>query len=112
MFLLEGPLGAGKSAFARGFVKALAGKHIDVPSPTFTILQTYETDKGPIYHFDLYRLHDPEEVIEIGWEEAIGGKNIVLAEWPERAGTFLPKKARYIRITPGTDGAREFAIDE
>lgn len=112
VFLLNGPLGAGKSLFARGFIKELAGKHIDVPSPTFTILQTYETAKGTVYHFDLYRLHSPEEVIEIGWEDAVSGRNIVLAEWPERAGSFLPKKARYIRITPKGGTMREIEIDE
>ena len=112
VFLLHGPLGAGKSQFARGFIKALAGDKTDVPSPTFTILQTYDTEKGPIFHFDLYRLHNPEEVIEIGWEDAISGRNIVLAEWPERAGSFIPKRARNIRITTGAGSEREISIDE
>lgn len=111
IFLLDGPLGAGKSLFARGFIKSLAGKHIDVPSPTFTILQTYETLKGPIWHFDLYRLHSPEEMIEIGWDDAVSSDGIVLVEWPERAGNFIPKRAKRIRIAPGPGNEREITID-
>lgn len=83
IFTLQGTLGMGKSVFARAFIQSLAGEDIDVPSPTFTLVQTYETTKGPIWHFDLYRIEESEEIYEIGWEEALSD-GIVLIEWPER----------------------------
>jgi tRNA threonylcarbamoyl adenosine modification protein YjeE len=111
IFLLEGPLGAGKSVFARGFIRALTDKDTDVPSPTFTLVQIYETNMAPLYHFDLYRLNDPEEIYEIGWEEAIAG-GIVLVEWPERLGPYLPRKTHRIRIETLDGESRRIAIDE
>lgn len=95
IFTLQGPLGAGKSVFARAFIQHLAGSDIDVPSPTFTLAQTYDSDKGAIWHFDLYRLKEPEEIYEIGWEEAIAD-NIVLVEWPERLGMLMPTRRKEI----------------
>ncbi|MGV3578092.1 tRNA (adenosine(37)-N6)-threonylcarbamoyltransferase complex ATPase subunit type 1 TsaE [Brevundimonas sp.] len=82
--LLYGPLGMGKSTLARGLIRALAGEHEDVPSPTFTLVQFYETDP-PIAHFDLYRLSRPEEAFEIGLDEALD-VGAALIEWPERLG--------------------------
>jgi tRNA threonylcarbamoyladenosine biosynthesis protein TsaE len=82
--LLYGPLGMGKSTLARGLIRALAGEHEDVPSPTFTLVQFYETDP-PIAHFDLYRLTRPEEAFEIGLDEALD-VGAALIEWPERLG--------------------------
>jgi len=111
VFLLEGPLGAGKSVFARGFIRALCGQDTEVPSPTFTLLQTYDGPGASIYHFDLYRLKDPDEIFEIGWEEA-RSDGIALVEWPERLGPHRPKKARTIRIEPVSTDARRIIIDE
>lgn len=111
VFLLEGTLGAGKSVFARGFVRALTGADTDVPSPTFTLVQTYDTAKGTLYHFDLYRLEDPEEIYEIGWEEALSG-GIALVEWPERLGPHTPPKARRITIDITEKESRRISIDE
>jgi len=82
--LLYGPLGMGKSTLARGLIRALAGPEEDVPSPTFTLVQFYETDP-PMAHFDLYRLTRPEEVFEIGLDEALD-VGCALIEWPERLG--------------------------
>lgn len=82
--LLYGPLGMGKSTLARGLIRALAGEEEDVPSPTFTLVQFYETDP-PVAHFDLYRLTRPEEAFEIGLDEALD-VGAVLIEWPERLG--------------------------
>lgn len=110
VFLLEGTLGAGKSVFARGFIRALAGENTDVPSPTFTIVQIYDTSKVPIYHFDLYRLEDPEEIYEIGWEEALAG-GITLVEWPQRLGSLTPAKARRIQIDIHGNDERRITID-
>src|SRR5271170_4125863 len=67
---LSGPLGAGKSTLARGLIQALAGEPVEVPSPTFTLVQTYATPRLTIAHFDLYRLTKPDEVAELGLDEA------------------------------------------
>ncbi|MBX9615749.1 MAG: tRNA (adenosine(37)-N6)-threonylcarbamoyltransferase complex ATPase subunit type 1 TsaE [Caulobacteraceae bacterium] len=82
--LLYGPLGMGKSTLARGLIRALAGPDEDVPSPTFTLVQVYETDP-PVAHFDLYRLTRPDEAFEIGLDEALD-TGCALIEWPERLG--------------------------
>lgn len=110
VFLLEGPLGAGKSVFARGFIRALCGGDTDVPSPTFTLAQTYDAPRAAIWHFDLYRLEDPEEIYEIGWEDARSG--IVLLEWPERLGPYVPPRARRIVIETLDGESRRITIDE
>ncbi len=86
---LYGDLGAGKTSLARGLIQALMQEEIEVPSPTFTILQTYETDIAPVFHYDLYRLKTEDELFELGWEDTLSG--ITLIEWPERAGTLLPE---------------------
>jgi tRNA threonylcarbamoyladenosine biosynthesis protein TsaE len=82
--LLEGPLGMGKSTLARGLIRALAGPDVDVPSPTFTIVQVYETSP-PVAHFDLYRLERSSEAAEIGLDEALD-LGCAVIEWPERLG--------------------------
>lgn len=82
--LLYGPLGMGKSTLARGLIRALTTPDEDVPSPTFTLVQFYESDP-PIAHFDLYRLTRPEEAFEIGLDEALD-EGCALIEWPERLG--------------------------
>ena len=82
--LLHGPLGMGKSTLARGLIRALTTPDEDVPSPTFTLVQFYES-APPIAHFDLYRLTRPEEAVEIGLDEALD-RGAVLIEWPERLG--------------------------
>ncbi|MCA0371009.1 MAG: tRNA (adenosine(37)-N6)-threonylcarbamoyltransferase complex ATPase subunit type 1 TsaE [Proteobacteria bacterium] len=76
---LEGSLGAGKTTFSRHLICALSGEEVDVPSPTFTLVQTYETPKGDVWHFDLYRLEEPTEIWELGFEEALS--HISLIEW-------------------------------
>ena len=92
--LLSGPLGAGKSALARAFLRALLGDPaLEVPSPSYTLVQSYAVPGGgQAHHFDLYRLGGAEEVLELGWEEALEG--IVLVEWPERLGALAPKVYR------------------
>ena len=86
--LLEGPIGAGKSLFARSLIQSRLGRAEDVPSPTFTLVQTYEADLE-IWHADLYRLSHPEEVFELGLEGAFD-TGICLIEWPDRLGRFAP----------------------
>ncbi|WP_425986226.1 tRNA (adenosine(37)-N6)-threonylcarbamoyltransferase complex ATPase subunit type 1 TsaE [Brevundimonas sp. TWP1-2-1b1] len=82
--LLYGPLGMGKSTLARGLIRALTTPDEDVPSPTFTLVQFYESDP-PVAHFDLYRLTRPEEAFEIGLDEALD-EGCAVIEWPERLG--------------------------
>lgn len=108
---LSGPLGAGKTCFARGFIRTLAGADIDVPSPTYTLVQTYDTPRGAIWHFDLYRLTRAEDVLEIGWDDALAD-GICLIEWPERALGFLPAHTRHIHIIPHAPSGRHIRIDD
>ncbi|MDI3309737.1 MAG: tRNA (adenosine(37)-N6)-threonylcarbamoyltransferase complex ATPase subunit type 1 TsaE [Acetobacteraceae bacterium] len=99
--LLQGPLGAGKSAFARAFLRSLAeDPALEVPSPSFTLVQSYDLPDGTeAHHFDLYRLSGPADLTELGWEEARHG--IVLVEWPERLGAERPPDALTITLAHG-----------
>jgi tRNA threonylcarbamoyladenosine biosynthesis protein TsaE len=108
IILLHGDLGAGKTTFARALIRALTGEAaLEVPSPTFTLVQTYDTPLGDLWHFDLYRLKNSDEIYEVGWEEALGG-GLILLEWPERLGALLPPVRLDIRLSPvpGKNGAR------
>jgi tRNA threonylcarbamoyladenosine biosynthesis protein TsaE len=95
---LTGPLGAGKTTLARGFIQKLAGADEEVVSPTFTLVQTYDTPKGVVWHFDLYRLNDPEEALELGFEEALAA-GISLIEWPERLDGYLPASCLTVTLS-------------
>jgi tRNA threonylcarbamoyladenosine biosynthesis protein TsaE len=103
VFALSGPLGAGKTCLARGLIAGLQPVAADdeVVSPTFTLVQTYPTAAGTVWHFDLYRLKRPEEAVELGLEEALAG-DIGVIEWPERLGPWLP--ADRIDVTLAQEG--------
>lgn len=104
--LLDGPLGAGKTAFARAFLRAATGDPaLDVPSPSFTLLQTYDTPLGPVHHYDLWRLDGPAALAELGWDEALD--DIVLVEWPDRLGDRRPPGALTITLRHGDGEQRQ-----
>lgn len=107
---LEGTLGAGKTAFCRGFIQSLSPKTLEVPSPTFTLLQIYETPHFEVYHFDMYRLKCPEEAYEIGIEEAFS-EGVSLIEWPEKIRPLLPKKHITLRFDILSGGERRITIE-
>jgi tRNA threonylcarbamoyladenosine biosynthesis protein TsaE len=106
---LQGPLGAGKTAFARGFI-AGRGLETEVPSPTFTLVQLYEAADVVIYHFDLYRLERAEDAFELGIEEAFA-EGISLIEWPDRLGSYLPRERLEVTLEPGArESERRIAL--
>jgi tRNA threonylcarbamoyl adenosine modification protein YjeE len=102
---LRGDLGAGKSTLARAIVHG-AGVEGDVPSPTFNLLFRYDAPRGvTIHHLDLYRLDDPDEVWELGWDELGAADDVVLIEWPERAETMLPGTRWEVELEEADGGA-------
>jgi tRNA threonylcarbamoyladenosine biosynthesis protein TsaE len=102
---LEGDLGAGKTTLVRGFLRAL-GHSGAVRSPTFTLLEPYELASGPVFHLDLYRLADPDELAYLGLRDLVGGKSVLLVEWPERGEGELPVPDLQIVIEHLADGRR------
>jgi tRNA threonylcarbamoyladenosine biosynthesis protein TsaE len=100
IFALQGPLGVGKSALARAFIRALTSDIEDVPSPTFTLVQSYDSAKGALYHFDLYRLEAAEQAEELGIDDAFAD-GISLVEWPEMLGGLLPRRRLWIGLVAG-----------
>lgn len=126
LLCLHGNLGTGKSVFCRALIRKLCNAPaLTVPSPTYTLVQGYDAPGAPVYHFDLYRLEEPEEIYELGWEDALY-EGISLIEWPERLGGLVPaerldivlegneaagKKERFIRLEPqGKDWEERLAV--
>jgi len=103
---LEGELGTGKTTLARALLRAASGRPaLIVPSPTFTLVEVYETPRGTFWHFDLYRLESPEQAFELGWEEA-RAEGIVLVEWAERLGPLMPASRLAVTLSLDGDGRR------
>ncbi len=107
--LLSGPLGAGKSTFARALLRAAcADPAMEVPSPTYTLVQTYDAPGLILHHYDLWRLDGPDALAELGWDDARTG--VVLVEWPDRLGALAPADA--MQVTLELDGdARRLTIE-
>ncbi len=109
VYTLTGDLGVGKTVFTQGFADGL-GVREQVNSPTFTILQIYESGRLPLYHFDVYRIGDPEEMYEVGWEDYVWSDGVCLIEWADLIGELTeeipPEKLTEVRIEK--DPARGF----
>ncbi len=97
VYALSGDLGVGKTVFTKGLAEGL-GIGEPVNSPTFTILQIYEGGRLPLYHFDVYRIEEPEEMEEVGFDDYIFGSGVCIIEWPEQIADILPAKTRFVRI--------------
>ena len=104
LITFEGEMGAGKTTFIKEFVKAL-GTNDDVSSPTFSIVNEYETDSGIVYHFDFYRLNHEEEALDFGIEEYLYSNQYCLMEWPNKIVNFIPDEHHTITIE-NVDGVR------
>jgi tRNA threonylcarbamoyladenosine biosynthesis protein TsaE len=106
---LEGALGVGKTELARAFLREAAGDPLmEVPSPSFTLVQIYDTRIGPVFHYDLWRLDGPNSLTELDWEDALDA--IVLVEWPERLGALRPDDALTVALRFGEAEAREATL--
>ena len=110
VILLTGELGAGKSELARGIAKGL-GVAETVTSPSFTIMNVYESGRTPLYHFDWYRLESEEELYELGMDEYLGGDGIALVEWPERCPDANPADCLRVRITAEGENTRKIEAE-
>lgn len=105
VILLEGSLGTGKTHFARALIQSILVTPEDVPSPTFTLIQEYDTRRGPVWHADLYRVSAPSGLDELGLIDAFDNA-ICLVEWPDRLGPMAPDDALTISLTPDGPGRR------
>ena len=109
--VLEGELGAGKSELARGIARGL-GVTETVASPSFTILNVYESGRCPLYHFDWYRLESEEELYELGMDEYLGGDGIAVVEWAERCPDAVPENVLRIRLEVTGGESRRITADD
>ncbi len=106
---LKGDLGAGKTAFARYLIQALAGAEVEVASPTYTLLQTYDVKLGQVWHYDLYRIENERALDELALEDATA--HLVLIEWPERLGGYRLPITATLEFVLATDGTRTVTLD-
>ncbi|MBR0513144.1 MAG: tRNA (adenosine(37)-N6)-threonylcarbamoyltransferase complex ATPase subunit type 1 TsaE [Clostridia bacterium] len=109
VLLLEGDLGAGKSELTRGIARGL-GVTETVTSPSFTILNVYESGRCPLYHFDWYRLESADELYELGMDEYLGGDGIAVIEWPGQCPDAVPENAMRIRLEAAGENERKIDI--
>lgn len=107
---LHGELGAGKTQFVRGLVKALGGNGRAVSSPTFMLLNVYEGGRLSVYHLDAYRVHGPEDFEAIGFAELLEQGGVVVVEWAARVADLLPPNRIEVAITPTGDHSRRIEV--
>lgn len=100
VLLFQGDLGTGKSTLIREMIQTLMNDNVDVPSPTFTLVQTYDSPRGQLWHFDLYRLEHPDEVLELNIDDAFY-QGISFVEWPDRLGYLKPEDTLLIELAHG-----------
>ena len=105
VFLLHGPMGAGKTTFVKAICRKL-GVRDTVASPTFGIVHEYLGTDGPVYHFDFYRLRHSREALDMGYEEYLWSGNYCFVEWPEKADDILPLQAIHVSLSINPDGTR------
>jgi tRNA threonylcarbamoyladenosine biosynthesis protein TsaE len=107
---LYGDLGAGKTQFVRGLVRGLGGQPRSVSSPTFVLLNIYDTGRLPLYHLDAYRTHGAEDFEAIGFAELLEQGGVVALEWPQRVAGVLPAKVIHVRFEILSRQCREIQI--
>lgn len=107
---LHGPLGAGKTTFARHLLHAL-GVPGRIKSPTYAVMEPYEPPGLPVWHFDFYRFDDPQEWEDAGFRDVFASRGLKLAEWPEKAEGLVPEPDLSIRIEPRDDDSRDVTLD-
>ncbi|MBO5929985.1 MAG: tRNA (adenosine(37)-N6)-threonylcarbamoyltransferase complex ATPase subunit type 1 TsaE, partial [Clostridia bacterium] len=109
--LLHGEMGVGKTVFTKGLCAALGVKDM-VSSPTFTVVNEYDGEEMPVFHFDLYRIEEADELLEIGFEEYIRRGGVCVIEWPQNAGRYLPKRCFAVTILRTTfENQRQIIIE-
>jgi tRNA threonylcarbamoyladenosine biosynthesis protein TsaE len=111
LILLEGDLGLGKTVFARGVAAGLGARPEDVSSPSFTLVQEYTGGRKPMFHVDLYRVDDPEEIGTLGLEEIVSAGGVVLVEWGEKLPPYLRREAIAVRFHDVGEGSRRIEIE-
>ncbi len=104
---LTGEMGAGKTVFAKGFAKGLGVEEI-VSSPTFTLVQIYDDGRLPLYHFDVYRISDPSEMDETGFEDYISGEGVTVIEWADMIKDMMPDNTTWVRMYKDPDVDPEY----
>jgi len=110
-FIFEGEMGAGKTTFIKAFCEAIGIKDV-VSSPTFSIVNEYESETGPVYHFDFYRLKSQQEAYDIGYEEYFYSGNYCLVEWPTKVEDLLPEKYIKVEIEITGNEQRKFTFNK
>jgi tRNA threonylcarbamoyladenosine biosynthesis protein TsaE len=108
---LHGEMGAGKTQFVRGLVRGLGGEERTVSSPTYVLLNVYETGRLSVYHLDAYRVHGPEDFESIGFSELLDQGGVVVVEWPSRVEALLPRNQIRVRVGTPREGERIIDIE-
>ena len=110
LVVLSGQLGAGKTIFVKGLAQGMGLEKDTATSPTFNIVHEY-SGKRELYHFDLYRLTDISELVEIGWDDYLERQGVAVVEWGEKAGALLPQKYYLVEISSSNDNENEREIN-